>query len=182
MAGMKTQRPNPKVPLGADAVAAGWKDLGSADAKAAFRAIRLLVEAPDQSLPLLRKHLRPAPAADLTAIDRWLAELDSARFSEREEAMRQLERQGSPAEAPVRGFLAGKPSLEARQRAEQVLARLRGPVTDPDRLRQLRALETLEYIGNAEARQILRELSGGVGEAKLTQDAAATLRRLDRRP
>jgi hypothetical protein len=159
-------------------VPASWKALADADAKAAFRAMQVLIDAPERSLPLLREQLRPVLAVDPKQLGRWLAALDSDQFAERQRAETELEKHGNQVEAALRQFLAAKHSLEAKRRAEQVLARLQGPVTDPQLLRQLRAVEVLEFIGTAEAREILRTLGSGALDAKLTQEAAASLRRL----
>jgi hypothetical protein len=47
-------------------------------------------------------------------------------------------------------------------------------------VRTLRALEVLEYAG-PEGRRLLRELAGGVEEARLTLEARASLKRLAQR-
>ena len=49
-------------------------------------------------------------------------------------------------------------------------------------MRQLRAVEVLELIGNDAARELLGALAKGVSEARLTREAQATLERLARRP
>ncbi len=173
------RRPDPATASAVE-VTAAWKDLAAADAKAAFRAIRILSTAPGRSLPLLREHLRPVPIVAAKEIERWLAGLDSERFAERQRAAVELQKHADQAEAALRRFLAGQPTLEARHRAEQALARLQGPVTDPEQLRSLRALEVLEFIGTAEARDLLRKLAGGAPNARATREAAASLRRLNR--
>src|SRR5262249_3618467 len=75
----------------------------------------------------------------------------SDRFAERERATRELARQAGRAEEGLRRFLTGRPSLEARRRAEDLLDRLRGPLTDTQRLRRPRALEAPEHIRTAQA-------------------------------
>lgn len=45
-------------------------------------------------------------------------------------------------------------------------------------LRQVRAVEALEYQGSAEARRLLQTLAGGAADARLTREAQAALRRL----
>src|SRR5262249_41361642 len=72
--------------------------------------------------------------------------LDSPRFPRREEASRRLAGFGEEAEPILRQALAEKPSAEARQRLERILA---GPrrVRSPELLRSLRALQILEAIG-----------------------------------
>jgi RNA polymerase sigma factor (sigma-70 family) len=172
------QHPPPHLPE--KAVTAAWNDLRSADARAAYRAVQTLVDAPAQSLSLLRRQLQKAPAVNGKQIERWLAGLSSSRFAERDQAVRELERLGDNALAPLRRFLASQPSLEAKRRAERLLDRLEGPVTDPQRLQQTRALEVAELIGNAEARQLLDELAHGYPDANLTQQATAAMSRLRR--
>jgi RNA polymerase sigma factor (sigma-70 family) len=177
LAGVTARRARPRPQADAAAVAAAWTDLASADAKAAFRAVGVLVATPGRSLPLLRQSLRPAAASDVKQIEHWVAELDSDQFAERERATRELARQGDRAEEGLRRFLAGRPSLEARRRAEDLLGRLRGPLTDTERLRRLRAVEVLEHIGTAEARRLLQALSEGASESRLTREAKAALER-----
>ena len=46
------------------------------------------------------------------------------------------------------------------------------------RLRALRAVEVLEYIGTTEAKKLLMALAQGAAEARLTREAKASLKRL----
>jgi len=196
LAAVTAKQPRPGDQASNAGVMAAWKELASADAQAAYRALRLLVDAPTQSVALLRERLRPAPAPEANQrerlrpapapeanqIDRWLAQLDSSRFADREQATRELERQDGRAEPALRRYLANAPSAEARRRAEGVLARLQGPITDPELLRALRAVEALEHMGTRDAKQLLQEVARGAPEARLTQDAKRSLERLAKRP
>lgn len=58
---------------------------------------------------------------------------------------------------------------------------LKRPYTSPERLRILRALEALEHIGNDEAKKILRTMADGAPGTAETEDAKASLQRLDSR-
>jgi hypothetical protein len=73
------------------------------------------------------------------------------------------------------------PPLEARRRAESLLARIQAPITRPERLRRLRAVEALEYIGSDAARQFLLALSKGASDVELTREAQRALGRLTKR-
>jgi RNA polymerase sigma factor (sigma-70 family) len=181
-AGVAARQAQPAHRPDAAALAAAWNDLAGADATAAYQAVRLLAGAPAQSVPLLRERLRPTPPADKKQVERWLAGLDSDNFAERVEATRRLGRQGDRVEGALRRLLAGNPSAEARRRAEEVLAVIEGPVSDAERLRQIRGMEVLERVGKGEARELLNALAEGDPETGLTRDAAAALRRLGRRP
>ena len=96
-------------------------------------------------------------------------------------ATRELERQDGRAETAMRRYLANPPSAEARRRAEGVLARLHGPITDTEMLRALRAVEALEHMGTREAKQLLQEMARGAPEARLTQEVKGSLERLAKR-
>src|SRR5262249_37363840 len=106
---------------------------------------------------------------------------DSNSFAERERATQALARHGDRVEASLRRFLSSEPSLEARRRAGPQLARAQGPITDPDRLRALRALEGLELIGTPQACRVLERLGQGAPEDRLTRDAKTSRARLRKR-
>jgi hypothetical protein len=50
----------------------------------------------------------------------------------------------------------------------------------PEQLRELRALEVLERLGNTEAHKVLKDLAQGTAEAWLTREARAALQRMER--
>ncbi|MCI0461324.1 MAG: sigma-70 family RNA polymerase sigma factor [Gemmataceae bacterium] len=157
-----------------------WADLQGEDAEKAYDAILALASAPRQAVPLLRKHLRPAPPPDEQEVARLLAGLDAASFSERQKAGAALERLGWSVTPALRQALAKGP-LETRKRIEELLGRIETRPLTPDELRAVRAAEALERIGTSEARQVLQTLAGGAAGAPATEDARAALRRLARR-
>jgi hypothetical protein len=78
----------------------------------------------------------------------------------------------------LRAALQGKPSLELRRRAQQLLDELDTATLSGERLRGVRAVAVLEHIGSAEARKLLDTLASGAPEALRTQEAKAALARL----
>jgi dipeptidyl aminopeptidase/acylaminoacyl peptidase len=153
-----------------------WADLASKDAPQAYRALWTLVAAPEQALLLLRDRLRPAAYPERAF--QLVAELDSEHFALRKKATRELEQLGEAAEPALRKALAGQPSLELLRRAERLLEKLDGTAPTSDRLRALRGTAVLEHIGTPEARRLLTELAQGMPDARLTQEARASLQRL----
>ena len=103
------------------------------------------------------------------------------RFDVRERAVRELEKLGERAEPAVRMALAGKPSLDARRRLEGLLNRPEVASLSAETVRQIRAVEVLESIGNPEAVRLLDKLAAGPAEMRLTQEALASARRLAKR-
>jgi RNA polymerase sigma factor (sigma-70 family) len=179
LAGVLARQRRPEAPDDA-ALAAAWTDLGNNDPSRVRPAMALLIDAPGRSVPLLRKRLRPATALDVKKIARYVADLDSDDVTTRERASRELEKAAEQAEEALRRLLASKPSPEARRRAERLLRQLAAPIAKEDRLREMRALEVLEHIGNAQALGVLNTLASGAGAAWLTREAGISLERLRR--
>jgi len=97
----------------------------------------------------------------------------------REKAGIDLEQFEELAEPELRRALAGNPSVERRRRLESLLARLHD--CSPERLRMVRATSVLEQVASAEAKVLLESLAKGAPEARLTQEAKASLARLAKR-
>src|SRR5262249_8200804 len=149
------------------------------DAQEAGRAIETGPLAPKQVVPFLKSRLRPVEALDVARVTHLLSDLDSREFAVRENAMKEVESLDERATGPCRKVLASKPSLELRRRVELLLEKLTRKWFSPsqERLQSLRALELLERIGTPEARQVLESLATGTPEARLTQEAAASINR-----
>jgi hypothetical protein len=180
----QTHRPAARAPaLAARELEALWSDLASDDTPRAGRAVEHLAAAPRQAAALLRERLHPVEAADAQAVARLLANLDSADFTIRDKAVKELEALGEGALGSYRRALESHPSLEMRRRLEALLDKLSGLWRNPapERLRTLRALEVLELAGTPEARQVLQVLEKGVPGARLTEEAKAAHQRLAQR-
>jgi WD40 repeat protein len=158
-----------------------WDDLSSDDAARAYQAILNLAQSPAEVVSFLDKYLQPVAAPDQKRIVQLIKDLDDGRYEVRSTAEAELGKLGELAEANLRRSLADKPSLEARQRLEQLLSRLRGPIRTPRLLQSIRAVEVLERIDSPEARRLMEQLAQGAPAARLTQDASAALTRLRKR-
>jgi WD40 repeat protein len=180
VAGSSVAKSPPAVHLSNQELDRLWAQLASVDAPAAYRAIAALKRGRRQAVPFLKSQLQRAPKPDMSRLGRLVADLDSDRFAAREEAMAELEKYGSLAETALREALARRPSPEMRHRVEQLLEKVKAP--PPSWLRNVRAVETLERIGDAQARQTLQGLAQEKPETGLTLEAKASLERLVGRP
>jgi hypothetical protein len=158
-----------------------WRDLAEENAERADHAIWLLAAVPERSMPFLEKHIYPIATVNLERLNHLITDLDSDQFAVRDKAMHELDELGELTEAALRKMLDGKPSREARRRAQQLLEKLRGPLPAGERLRSLRAVEVLEHAGTEQARRLLTRLVDGAPEARLTREAKVALQRLDQR-
>jgi WD40 repeat protein len=165
-----------------------WKDLADANARTAYRALCSLVTVGDSTVAWVEKRLHPVPAPKGRRIAQLIRDLNDDRFATREEATEELEQRGEAAEAALRQALDSEPPPEVRRRIERILSRMEermlpaGWPLSPDQLRQLRTVEVMEHLGSSEAQRVLRGLFQGDPDARLTQEAKASLDRLARRP
>jgi RNA polymerase sigma factor (sigma-70 family) len=166
----------PAAPLTPEQRAACWADLAGG-AKQAYAGLWKLAADPG-AVEMLRRELRP-PAAppEAAVVERLLAELDSDQFKVRAKAREQLAGFGPAVESALRKALAGKPPIEVRRSVDGLLQAI-----DSQRVRARRAVEVLELINTAAARELLGALAKGAAGAWLTQEAKESLDRLSRRP
>jgi RNA polymerase sigma factor (sigma-70 family) len=163
--------------LDAATVQSRWADLSSDKAAVAWEAMNALVGASQQAVPFLQKQLPPATVVDAKRIEQLIAQLDHNEFKVRQQAQADLMKIGDQAVPHLQKVLAGKVTLETRQRLEGLQGKLTETVWTGDRLRVIRAVEVLERIGNFDARQALQAMAKGAPGALLTTQARAALDR-----
>lgn len=156
-----------------------WQTASGDDARAAFAALAELAGSPEQTIEVLRRQIKPMPAAPTDAVlDRIFADLGGERVADRERALQELDGYGESAVPSVRKRLNGQPSAEIQQHAGAFLERFDPPIPSALRVRQTRAVELLEAIGTPAARKLLSVLAGGAVGVPQTIDASAALKRL----
>jgi WD40 repeat protein len=158
-----------------------WNVLADMKSQAAYRAMAFLAHDSEKAIILLRERLKPARQPDDATLDRLVADLDSQSFAVRNRATAELDRLGYAVVPGVLTRWEQVKSLELRRRLGQFLDKYDRGVPPPEALRQQRAVEVLEHLATPAARALLRDLAGGAPAVRLTQDAAAALRRLERR-
>ncbi len=158
-----------------------WDQLIDDDPARAWQAVAVLARFPERSLPFLRDRLRPVLPPKPERLKELLADLENPDFEARERADAAMIQFGELAEPTLRRLLEeGKPALDLRQRLQTLLDA--PPSWTGERLRYWRAMQVLESMGTADAQNLLEMLSGGTPDSRVTQEAKATLRRLERRP
>ncbi len=158
-----------------------WSDLAHGNPNQAYTAMWSLAATPEQAVDYLEKRLQADPGVDPKRLQKLIADLNSEEFSVREAASREMERLGGEVQPALRRALDRKPSPEVRRRLEVLLALPPGRIWSPDILRGLRAIQALEHMANPKAQELLKSLARGAPEARLTQEAKASLDRLAKR-
>jgi WD40 repeat protein len=164
-------KPPSAKPFAEDERADLWAALDDASAVASFSAMRRLLARPGPAVTLLRERLRPASAVDRRAVQLRLRDLNDDAFAVRERATVELEALADRAAPFLRKAMAEGPAAEARRRVERVLEA--ATAGGPRRRREARAVEVLERLATAEARDLLNVLARGAEEAFLTREARA---------
>ena len=169
-------------PLTAAELEGLWTDLAESAAARAWQAIQRLSAAPSQSVPFVAKRISPVPKVDEGQLTQWISNLASEQFAVREQAMADLEKAGELAEAACRKALQAQPVLEVRRRLEALLDKLSTDLRTPraELLRVLRTIELLERIATPDAKEVLATIAQGAAGARITEDAKASLARLNR--
>jgi WD40 repeat protein len=176
--GAVTARPPAARILTAAELQAHWGRLGEPDAAKGFEAICEMADSPTETLTLLTEHLKPAPPLDAARVQALLAMLDSDIYKERQQATAELSKLGERTVPAMEKALASGPALELKQRLEGLIKQLSGATLTADQLRAVRAVEVLERLGTAEARQLLQSIADGAPGAMATTNARAALVRL----
>ena len=155
-----------------------WKTLAERDAAAAYSKLRLLRAAPAQAIALVKAHLRPVSPLDQAVVAKQLAALAGPGFKVREQAATALLQIGDQLLPSLEQELKKPLPLEARRRIEDLRAKVDPDAMNDGMLRGHRAIAVLETIATPAARELLQALANGTPPARLTQLAAAALKRL----
>jgi WD40 repeat protein len=158
-----------------------WDELAGDDAPRARHALWTLTASPDQAVSFLRSGLKPTRPVEAKQVERWISDLDSDDFATRQKAESELKQLGELAEPALKKALDKQATPEARRRLNRLLDHIHGGIISNTMIQSLRAVEVLERIGTDEAQGVLKELAKGAPEARLTQEAKATVDRLQRR-
>jgi hypothetical protein len=140
-----------------------------------------LMRHPTLSGPFLKRRLLSRKDPEVARLRAWIADLDDDRFAKRETASKELAKHLPAAEPLLKERLASEPSLEIRRRIENLLSLLDSQTLPAETIRDLRALEVLEYFGPVAIGDVARELAKGNHDPRVTAAAQAARQRLKAR-
>jgi WD40 repeat protein len=158
-----------------------WTTLREKNARDAYQAVWRLGRKPHEATAMLGRHLLPSPARDVRRIRQLVADLDSDTLATRQHAFKELRKLSPLANPELRKAMDNRPSAEVRRSVRALLAFPQRDDEDPERLREVRAIQALERIGSPEARALLKKLAMGEPVAPRTRDAREALQRLEQR-
>jgi WD40 repeat protein len=154
-----------------------WGDLINGNGLKAGQAIQMMIDGADGSVAFLKDRVQPTPEVDAKKVEKWIRDLESSKFQDRAIAAKELEKLGELGVPALQKALAADPSLEMRRRLQALLEEFTASELAPEQIRTVRAIEVLDKIGTAEARQTLERLARGAAGSLTTREAQATLGR-----
>jgi WD40 repeat protein len=169
-------------------LAARVNALAGDNAERAYASIWALVTAPKETVAFLETQTDLFAATDVEKIQRWIRDLDSDKYADRERASRKLGLILDQVRPLLKKVLQGRPSAEAQRRIDLLLQAGSLGLVDKD-LQRYRIIEMLEHIagpaGDPEASRgaiaLLKKLAAGPVDTRLTAEAKAALGRLGRK-
>lgn len=139
-----------------------WAALADPDTPIAFKATLALCGGGDGVVAYIREQLGEVQPGE-SNVAALIEQLDSDRYTEREQASRELAQLGPEAIGAMRAALKTTESAETRQRLRSLLTRLAVPTKQrSDLLRRRRAEAVLRRIGTPEANELLRQLQTSI--------------------
>jgi hypothetical protein len=161
-----------------------WEDLQAKDGATCYRAMWQLSDSAKETVAFLEGRLKPAVAPTTGQLEQLIAALDADKFEERRKASVDLENFGELAESALRTAAKKPASNEAARQYKDLLDKIQERRIRPtaEQLRTVRAVEILERIATAEAKDLLRKWASGAPDANLTREARTALKRLEKRP
>jgi WD40 repeat protein len=162
-------------------VACCWQDLAGDRPAYARSALWEMVAAGDASVEYLSERLDLVTDEEIRRIPELVSRLDDDSFLERRAAARELERIGSPALADLKRAYDKTTSPQLRQEIDNLLARINrneDAERDQNLRRSIYAVEILEQIGTAKARERLTRVAERGRYLAEAEDARQALERL----
>jgi hypothetical protein len=156
-----------------------WNDLAAREAGKSFKSEGRFLAAPAETVKLFAERIKPAKALDPKRTQRLLADLGSDVSAVREAASKGLRGLDEQAIPYLEATLKKAKSLEVRLRVKRILEEKQRAGITSEQLRQIRAVMTLERIGDGESKHLLKRWAGGPVGALLTVEASQALKRLE---
>lgn len=155
-----------------------WGGLSSRNEFRRGYCVRTLLGRPDRAAALSRERLRPVPKTEAEWVDGTIGKLDDDDPDVRDRATAELREVVHTFGPLLEAAHREAPPGEVRNRLAIVLNRAKLPPAPPGLEAEIRQVEFLERLGTPAARQLLAEIAAGAPGARLTEAAAAALKRL----
>ena len=154
-----------------------WAQLNDPDPNPAYAGMLTLKAAPRETVEFLNRRLKIDPKLEQERIQQWIGQLDHDRFAVRERAKRELWNRSRTVQPTLEKLLKDALPSETEKRIQSILESMAQGRLSPQELRQLRAIQILEWINTTDSRALLEELAKGNSLGIQASEARAALAR-----
>lgn len=137
-----------------------WQQLEQVKSAKTQALFAKLIGGGPQTVAFLKTKLKPAPALNPKDVPLWIKQLDHGDAEKCAQARANLAAIGFSADPQLRDALETKPSKQAKEQIDKLLA-VPGLARTGDALRRMRALRVLAQIGTSEALDVIKSLAQG---------------------
>lgn len=172
---------HPKTDLSAEEGAEYWSALTATNLFRRKYAEDVFLARPEQTVAIVSRRLVPVPDIERLRAEDLVQNLSDPDPGFRARVVEELERY-AVAFQPLISVAHEKATGDAKAKLAAVLKKLAEDGLPVAMLADLRGLEVLERLGTPDARAYLSKLAAGAKGARLTEAAAAALKRLETKP
>jgi hypothetical protein len=163
--------------LSAEQLSAWWDRLGSANEFRRRYAVQVFAARPEQALALIAERVNPETAKRRAMVLDLIGVLNDDRYENRDKAQAELQPLARRFEPLLAAAVQRAGPGEVRNRLTHLLSARHQLAPDASRT-ELSAVEVLEAIGTAEAKELLATLAGGANGSRVTAAAKSAHARL----
>lgn len=145
------------------------------------RSVKVLAAHAGQALEIAKEKLKPVPAAERDRVAELIVKLDDDNADVRDKATAELQKAAHRFEPLLNHTLKEAKAGEVKNRLTAILAKMKDSNAPAELIAELRGIECLEALRSTEARKLLDALAAGASGNRVTESAAAAVKRLDRR-
>jgi len=156
-----------------------WAALSSENEFRRRYAVRAFVARPDDAVSAAAARVKSEPQIGRARVADLIETLDADDPNIRDKAQAELDTHAHRFEPLAVATLKGAPAGEVRNRLTSVLAKVKRSPSPPGLVADLRTVELLEELETPAAKKLLTELAAGAAGSRLTDEAAAAIKRLN---
>jgi hypothetical protein len=155
-----------------------WAELATDNDLRLQRILTAFRSAPQPTVALLQKKAPPVTKERQAKMEQWIAELNAADFTQRDQAMQELRGAAHQFAPLLKSRQERAAPGEIRNRLTFILNQTKGEAPPASLIQELRAISLLEQIATPEAQKVLKEIAAGATQARITVEAQAALGRI----
>lgn len=140
------------------------------------RSVKVLAAHAGQALEIAKEKVKPVPAAERDRIAGLIVKLDDDNADVRDKATADLQKSAHRFEPMLSHALKEAKAGEVKNRLTAIVAKMKDSNPPADLIAELRGIEFLATLDNAESRRLLESLASGAAGNRVTEAARSAIK------